>query len=495
MGRGEGGQRVLSRVGAVGLVAGLAVVGPLLESALGGGGRGWVVGMLLMVLAPSLVKAGGARFHPLDPETFVPATYFLSAGYAPTLHLVLSRSFALSAAETSGFQVAYLGAVGCALVCTALSKPRAAPEERSPLAPELLPRDWAVIAAGGLGMLLVAVWVAQTGIDRLLSASYVETYQHEQGKGLLTAGWFVVQLAIVHCAARVADIRAAGMKVPWVLYTALAVMVVLFLFNTALGRRGPLLWLIASVALCLHLSRVRVPRWWLAVGVGLIPIYAYAIEGYRSQLGEGAEAQLASVQAGLSRLDNPFVIPELETVFGTLVIMVEQEPPILMYPGESWVNAVLIQVPRPLWEDRPTSLSARYVWWMSPSFAREGGGLAFNMTAEGYLNLGYFGALLQIAVVTAVFFFGPLAAHVGRMRDPLERALAACLGSVAYNQFRGELASLFKVSVAFLISAALVHVASALLQHLRDRARREAPRGWRARPGSTSGVRSAGGTR
>ncbi|AKT37547.1 uncharacterized protein CMC5_016880 [Chondromyces crocatus] len=482
----EHGKRVFSRVGAVGLVAGLAVVGPLLESALGGGGRGWFVGMLLMVIAPSLVRAGGPRLHPLDPETFVPATYFLSSGYAPTLHLVLSRSFSLTQPETHAFQVAYLGAVGCALVCTAMSQPPAPPDERSPLAPTLIPRDWAVVAGGMIGVLLLGVWVAQTGVGRLLAASYVDTYQHEQGKGLLTAGWYLIQLAIVHCVARIADIRGAGERVPRLIYTALGVMLIVFLFNTMLGRRGPLLWVIASIGLCLHLSRVKVPRWWLAIGVAAIPIYAYTMEGYRAQLGEGAEAQLASAQAGLERIDNPFVIPELETVFGTLMIIVEQHPPILHYPGESWVNALLMQVPKPLWEDRPTSLSARYVWWMSPSFAREGGGYAFNMTAEGYLNLEYAGALLQVAVVAAVFFFGPLAACVGRVRDPLARALAACLGSFAYNQFRGELASVFKVSLAFLISVVVIHVASSLLLHLQERGRRAAPQGWRSRVRASS---------
>lgn len=470
----------MSRLGALGVVAGLSVVGPLLEGALGGG-RGWMVGMLLMVLAPSLVRAGGARLHPLDPETFVPVMYFLSAGYAPTLHLLSSKYLSLAYAEISAFEVAYVGSVGCALVCSAWSRQPKDPGASWGLPAEILPRDWAVIATGVGGAGLIGAWIATTGIGTLLASSYADTYLHEQGKGVLVAGWYLIQLAIVHCVARIADFRREGVKVPRVLTAAVAVMMVAFLFNTMLGRRGPILWVLTSVLLCLHLSGFRVRRLWLFAAAALIPVYAYFIEGFRSQQGEGTDAQLAAATTHLERIDNPFVIQDLEAVFGTLVMMVEQEPPILYYPGESWVNALLIQVPKPLWRDRPTALSDRYVQWAAPSFAREGGGYAFNMTAEGYLNLGALGALLQVAFVTGVFFFGPLAACVARPRGPLARALGTSMASFAYNQYRGELASILKITVVLLLATASVHLASAVFQQLRDQLLGGAPEGWKQR--------------
>lgn len=475
-------RQAMSRLAALGLVAGLAVIGPLLESWLGGGGRGYAVGMLLMLVAPSLARAGGPRLHPLDPETFVPAMYFLSAGYAPTLHLLSSRYLALSHAETNGFEVAFVGSVGCALVCTAGSRaPTGAGEGGLPA--RLLPRDWAVIVTGLIGAAMIGVWIAQTGLGRLLASSYAETYQQEEGKGLLVSGWFFIQLALVHGVARVLDFRRAGRRVPRVLLGAMGVMFGAFIFNTLLGRRGPILWVLVAAALCAHVSGYRVRRWWLFAAAAALPIYAYALEGYRTELGSSAEDRLAAAQAGLERIDNPLVVPELENVFATLVVMVEQQPPILHYPGESWVNALLIQIPKPVWRDRPTALSERYVQWAAPSFAREGGGLAFNTTAEGYLNLGVVGAFLQAGFVAGVFFFLPLVLCHARPSGPLARALATSMASFAYNQFRGELASVLKITVALLGASVLVLVASGVIERFIERFSESAPgpRGSRRR--------------
>lgn len=475
-------RHAMSRFAAIGLVAGLAVIGPLLESWLGGGGRGYAIGMLMMLLAPSLVREGGARLHPLDPETFVPAMYFLSAGYAPTLHLLSSKYLALSHAEVNGFEVAFVGSVGCALVCVAGSRAPAGAAEGG-LDAKLLPRDWAVILTGLVGAAMIGVWIAQTGLGRLLASSYAETYQQEEGKGILVSGWFFIQLSLVHSVARALDFRRLGRRVPRVLFVAMAVMFTAFLFNTLLGRRGPILWVLVAAALCAHLSGFRVRRWWLFAAAAALPIYAYALEGYRTELGSGAEERLAAAQAGLERLDNPLVVPELENVFATLVVMVEQQPPILHYPGESWVNALLIQIPKPIWRDRPTALSERYVQWAAPSFAREGGGFAFNTTAEGYLNLGAVGAFLQAGFVAGVFFFFPLVFCMARPRGPLARALCTSMASFAYNQFRGELASVMKITVALLGATALVLVASVLIERFIERfsAAAPGPRGSRSR--------------
>jgi hypothetical protein len=319
---------------------------------------------------------------------------------------------------------------------------------------------------GLAGAALVAVWVGMTGVSTLLSSSYAETYLHEEGKGVLVGGWYFIQLAIAHCAARIADFRNAGKTVPRVLIVAFSVMLAAFLANTFLGRRGPIIWTIASVLLCLHVSGVLIRRLWLGLAAGVVIFYAFAIEGYRTELGQGAEARIEATRVGLERVENPFVIPELEGVFSNLALVVDQQPAILHYPGESWVNAFLILIPKPIYRDRPTALSQRYVMWASPSFAREGGGYAFNATGEGFVNFGMPGAAIEVFVFTAAFFFLPLAACAHKRRGPLARALAACLTSFAYNQFRGELASILKITVAFLLAAGFVHLATAFVEQL-----------------------------
>ncbi|MCC6553618.1 MAG: hypothetical protein IT372_11440, partial [Polyangiaceae bacterium] len=296
---------IIARLAAIGVVGGLAVAGPLVEGGTGGG-RGLAIGFLLMVIAPSLVRAGGVRFHPLDPETFVPLAYFLSAGYSPILHLLLSSDFTLTYAEINAFQVAYLGAVGCALICAGFSKvPHDSRGGESTLSERLLPRDYAVIATGLAGAGLVGVWIGITGVGRIMTASYVDTYQYEEGKGLLVSGWYFIQLAIVYCAARAADIRLVRKRVPRILYAAMGAMLVVFMMNTLLGRRGPILWVLFGVAICMHLSAVKIRRVWMAVAAGAVVIYAFAIEGYRSELGQGPDASFAAAQANVARIENP----------------------------------------------------------------------------------------------------------------------------------------------------------------------------------------------
>lgn len=457
----------ISRLAAFGAVAGLAVLGPLVEGTLGGG-RGWILGFLLMLIAPTLLRAGGARLHPLDPETFVPAMYFLSAGYAPLLHLISSKYLTLNTVETNAVRVAYMGAVGCALICTGFSMRPAEPASRPAPSARIIARDWGVIAMGSVGVALVGVWIVTTGVRTLFSSSYADTYLHEEGKGILVSGWYFIQLAIAYCAVRIVDFRRAGQRIPRLFIAAIAVLFSFLLINAVLGRRGPPVWALAAVVLSLHLSRVRIRRLWMVMSVGLLMIYGFAIEGYRNELGEGAEERIEAARAGLERVENPLVIQELEAVFANLAIVVDQKPPILHYPGESWINAFLVLIPKPIYPDRPTALAQRYVMWSSPSFAREGGGYAFNATGEGFLNLGLPGAVLQIFVFSAIFFFLPLAACIGKERPPLTRALAASLGAFAYNQFRGELASMLKVAVTFLLAAGLAHVLTAVIAQVQE---------------------------
>jgi hypothetical protein len=475
---------IVARLAALGLVGGLAVVGPLIEGS-AGGGRGLAVGFLLMLIAPSLVRAGGVRFHPLDPETLIPIAYFLSAGYAPILHLLFSKDLTVTYAEINAFQVSYLGAVGCAVMCAAFSKLPQPVAEGGPTLPErLLPRDWAVIATGLVGTALIGAWMGVIGFGKIFTASYADTYAYEEGRGVLVSGWYFIQLAIVHCVARVADFRLAGKRPPRVIYAAMGLMVVVFLMNTMLGRRGPLLWVLLASTLCLHLSAVRIRRLWMGLAACFIVIYAVAVEGYRSELGQGADASLAAAQQNIARIENPLVVPELEVVFQNLAVVVNEEPPIVLYPGESWINAFLILIPKPLWPDRPVGMAPRYVAWLSPSTAREGGGYAFNATAEGFVNFGEIGAVIEASAFTLFFFFLPVALCVQKRRGPLARAVACCMASFAYNQFRGELASMIKIVFTLGSAAFVVHLASAVFKQMQDQFRKPTLRDpWLHAPG------------
>jgi hypothetical protein len=450
------------------IVAALAAVGPLLEEALGDG-RGWVIGLLFLLILPSLARAGGPRFHPLDPETFVPATYFLSVGYTPVMNLLTQRGFSLPGREMVAMEVAYAGAAGCAVVCTALSRIPEAPDVER-LVPTHRPRamlyiDWATIGVAALGLGLVAIWISTIGLGRLFSLSYADTFLEEDGKGILTSGWYLVQLAIVYCFLRLASLRKARMPAPRVLSFSGWFFLASFLINTVIGRRGPVIWAVLSVALALHTYGIQIRRLWLALGMVCVVIYGIAIEGARFQQGSGLDSQVSSAVARLENLDNPLRIGELEVIYNNLVDIVNERPPIIAYPGESWVNAFLILVPKPLWSERPFGLAQRYVWWMAPSYARSGGGFAMNAAAEGFLNLGLLGTFIEIGFISSLFFMLPLTVASERRSTMLVRATAACLASFAYNQFRGEFTSLIKIALSFGLAAlAIVVLAAAIRQ-------------------------------
>lgn len=438
------------RLGATICVAALAALGPVLEGALGDG-LGWTVGLVVLMLAPSLARAGGPRFHPLDPETYVPATYFLSVAYAPILRLLTSTALHLSSRDEAAMEVAYAGAAGCALVCTALSRAPEAPnlERLVPMhnPKAILNQDWGTMALGGLGLGLVFAWIASIGLGRFFTLSYAATHLEGHGKGLLISGWYVIQIAIVYFFLRIASLRKARLRVPLVVSAAGTLFLMSFLVNTASGRRGPLIFAVLSVGLGLHAFGVQIRRLWLAIGMVCVVFYGIAMDGARFKQGSGIEAQIESAALRLDQTENVLEISELQRVYDNLVNIVNEKPPLVNYPGESWINSVLILVPKPIWHERPLALSERYVMWLTPDFARHGGGFAMSAVTEGYLNLGLLGAFLQIAVTSAVFFMLPLLVAAARETSLLGRATGASLASFAYYQFRGELTALLKITL------------------------------------------------
>ncbi|WP_437305021.1 O-antigen polysaccharide polymerase Wzy [Sorangium sp. So ce388] len=459
------------RLMAVFLVATLASVGPILEGALGDG-RGWTIGLLLLLVAPSLARAGGPRFHPLDPETYIPAAYFLSVGYSPILNLLTSYGFHLPSYDAAAMQVGYAGATGCALACTALSRlPESPNTER--LVPMLNPkkmldRDWATILVGLLGVMLIIAWIASIGVGKFFTMSYAANHLEEEGKGLLTSGWFLIKLAISYCFLRFASVRKAGLPVPKALLIAGSCFLATIFLNTIMGRRGPLVWTVLAIGLTLHTYGIQLRRMWLAVGMVCVLFYGIAVEGARAMQGSGFDAQITSAVTHLERTDNPLEIGELKMVHANLVNIVNERPPIVLYAGESWINAFLILIPKPLWSERPLSLGQRYAQWMSPDLARHGGGFAMSAAAEGFMNLGLLGAAIQVAVMCGVFFMLPLLVAGARESTMLVRASCATLSSFAYNQFRGEFTALLKITVSLGIAVLAVVLLTSLIKLLRQ---------------------------
>lgn len=469
---GPGSRAAVGRRDAATLVVlALAALGPVLESVLDHG-RGWMAAIVIVTLAPSFLRAGGVRLHPLDPETFVPFAYFLASAYAALIHLADADWSGLDWRETQTLAVAYAGAVGCAVICTAFSR---VPAPRAPDAPnttdvKLTSMDRAVLVLAAIAVVMLVAQFATIGLSNLEQMSYVETYVAERGLGILVGGWLLIQLCVAYLVARAVSIRASSGRVPGLMIVGIVVLTALYAVNTVLGRRGPIIWLAVSTLLTAHISGVRVRRIWLMLAVVGIVVYSFAVEGARTSLGEGLDAEVDAAETRMEHVHNPLAIPELETVFNNAVVVVNDKPPLVDYPGESWVSAFLQQIPVVVWPGRPLAMSERYVMWSDPFLARAGGGLGFNAAAEGYMNLGTFGAFIQVLAMTFGFFFGPISACISRARSPLFAAFACCLTSYAYNQFRAELASMLKVTIIFGAGLVAVTVMTWIAEELRHRA-------------------------
>ncbi|WP_438024434.1 O-antigen polysaccharide polymerase Wzy [Sorangium sp. So ce233] len=459
------------RVVAVLLVATLATVGPILEGAMGDG-RGWTIGLLLLLAAPSFARAGGPRFHPLDPETYIPAVYFLSVGYYPILKLLTSYGFHLPSYDATAMEVGYAGATGCALACTALSRRPESPNVASvvPLhrPKAMLDRDWATILVGLLGIALIVAWIASIGVGKFFTMSYAANHLEEDGKGLLTSGWFLIKLAIIYSFLRFASGRKAGVRVPKALLFAGLFFLAAMLLNTVMGRRGPLVWTMLAIGLTLHAYGIQIRRLWLAAGMVCVLFYGIAVEGARAVQGKGFDAQITSAMNHLENTEDPLDIGELRMVHTNLVHIVNERPPIITYTGESWINAFLILVPKPLWSERPLGLGQRYALWRAPDMARHGAGFAMSAAAEGYLNLGLLGAAIQVGIMSGLFFMLPILVAGARESTALARASAAILASFAYNQFRGEFTSLLKIAVSLGFAVLAVVLLTSVIKQLRQ---------------------------
>jgi hypothetical protein len=323
------------------------------------------------------------------------------------------------------------------------------------------------MAIGALGLGLVLAWIASIGLGRFFTLSYADTHLEGDGKGLLISGWYLVQIAIVYFFLRIASLRKAGLRVPKLVTAAGTLFLMSFLLNTATGRRGPLIFAVLSVGLGLHAFGVQIRRLWLAIGMVCVVFYGVAMDGARFKQGSGLDAQIESAVLRLDQTENMLEISELQRVYDNLVNIVNEKPPLVHYPGESWINAIPILVPKPLWSDRPLGLSQRYALWVDPDFARHGGGFAMSAATEGYLNFGLPGTFIQISVMSAVFFMLPLLMAAARETSLLGRATAACLASFAYYQFRGELTSLLKIALTLGAAMLVALLMASIIKHVR----------------------------
>jgi hypothetical protein len=338
-------------------------------------------------------------------------------------------------------------------------------------------RDFLI--AGGLvlaGLPLYFLFVKSVGLRALLNREdYAQKYLLSTGLGPLASG-----LSMVMAGCLWAEASQLSPRARW-LFRSLAALVCVWSIAGISVRSNFVLLLVGYLYLLCARRRIELHRVRITLVLGLVCAYVglEAFTLFRGQyrgdafeavrlLGEQGEAILAPAVGG-SELSHPFIT----------CAEVERGQEAGELAGESLVDGVLALMPVKLLPDRPKTLSERFVWKYYTPFAAAGGGTAFSLVAEGWLD---FGArvgpfLVGLALGCALLLVErrraayPLGA-VARLAPYLVFMVAIC----HRNEFAGLLKQTFTISVPVVALWILAHAVRSSTSRMRPRRPPEIPR-------------------
>jgi oligosaccharide repeat unit polymerase len=347
----------------------------------------------------------------------------------------------LALAAVLGFLLGYATALGPAL--TWLLPCADGPWRRR----EGLAVSWGLLMVGGA---LLALLVGSVGLEIFTESDYVRSFEATAGLGVLAGGVMLSQLGLVVLYLTMAERDRRPPVLPLVLFAVLA----LLLFRIGLRR----IVLETGLALLVtHHFYVRKFRLRTLAAGAVAALLVFSVVGLaRSYLAEGLAGMTTRVteEFGFAALIDLMAEPitVLLALTETMYQLPGQEP---FWLGRTFVEAFEILVPRPLYPDRPLAPSQWFVNLVDPVVAAAGGGYAYSLLAEGYLNFGVVGAVsvsvLQGVVVRTVVTY--------RRRAPFSRSrllVYAIAVSLSVSMIRGDFATLLKVGIVSLALPAAV---------------------------------------
>lgn len=249
-------------------------------------------------------------------------------------------------------------------------------------------RDFAASALlVGAGLAMYAVYAERVGMSALTDREdYAAKYLASQGLGPLQLG---LPMAMAGCLWAEASELTRARKLP---FRAVALAIVIWSIAFISVRTNAVVVALGYASVLAHRSRFELRRIrpaLVAAGlVGYVFLESFALlRGvYRGDL-EAAIARVAAqgevvlgTAIGGSELSHPFIT--------TGEVLRSREAGEL--GGESLWNGVAACLPRGLYPDRPPFLSEQFVRSNYADLASRGGGAAFSLVAEAWLNFGSF---------------------------------------------------------------------------------------------------------
>jgi oligosaccharide repeat unit polymerase len=291
----------------------------------------------------------------------------------------------------------------------------------------------------GIGGGLLALLFMQVGLGAYLQSEYVNSYAAELGKGYLSAGIFLVRIGILVLLLALLEYRR---RLPWV---PLAMFAVLCLFYLRVGRRGVVLS--AGIALLMILHFYYKPfRYRTLITLALVGVVLFmAVAHARAYSAGGLEGMISGLRDEFVLEDAWLTMQEVNTIPLSLYEMTQYIPNHASYLyGRSYWEAFEILVPLELHPNRPLGSSQWFAWYYNPRVAAMGGGYAFSLIAEGYINFGMLGAFL-VGLVQGAFLKTMVQL---RRNNPLSKSrllVYATIGMQIYFLIRGDFGALVKL--------------------------------------------------
>ncbi len=138
--------------------------------------------------------------------------------------------------------------------------------------------------------------------------------------------------------------------------------------------------------------------------------------------------------------------------------------------GGTYLYAFLTILPNLFWRVHPAIAHGLAADWLiqtvDPTFARIGGGMGYSFIAEAYLNFGWLGTPIILAIIGLLFAGLVLWAHDGR--DAAKMASVASFVSFFMVFARGESGSVFRALIWY---ALIPYAGIIILDRLRERKR------------------------
>jgi oligosaccharide repeat unit polymerase len=310
------------------------------------------------------------------------------------------------------------------------------------------------------GFVLLGILFSQLGLSTYLSSQYIDSYAAESGKGYLAAGIFLVRVGSLVLLLGAMDFRKKLPIFPILLFLGI------WAFYLRVGRRGVVLsgGLAALIILHFYYKPIKYKTLIAIACVGIVLFMAVAHA--RAYSAGGFDGMVVGLKEDFVFEDAWLNMQEINTVPMAIREMTEYVPNQAPYfYGRSYWEAFEILVPLELHPNRPLASSQWFAWYHDPLLAARGGGFAFSLIAEGYVNFGYAGAFL-VGLIQGAFLKTLVQ---WRRNNPISKSrllVYACVGMQVLFFIRGDFGALLKLAV-------VVGFSSLALAMLLGRAKKE----------------------